>query len=111
MIFDNDQQKNFILDAVSKYPTNYQNALQLANAFGLSIQNGRVIPNDDQLKALPLKKYPIPAMPGNPQQTQAGAPQAPQAAPQDSGTDKPETPGAPVNGNRRTRRAAKATKK
>jgi hypothetical protein len=42
MIFDSQEQKNFILDAVRKYPTTYGQALQLANEFGEAIQNGEV---------------------------------------------------------------------
>jgi hypothetical protein len=62
MIFDSDAQKNFMLDAVRKYPTNYETALNLANAFGQALQDGRVIDPKEQLKALPMTKAPkVPA--------------------------------------------------
>ncbi len=60
MIFDSEQQKNFILDAVRKYPTDYQTALNLANAFGQSIQDGRIIEVKKQLLALPMPVAPTP---------------------------------------------------
>jgi hypothetical protein len=53
MIYDSEQQKAFILEAVKKYPTSYENALQLANAFGMSIQNGQVIDPKKQNEAFP----------------------------------------------------------
>jgi hypothetical protein len=62
MIFDSDQQKNFILDTVRKYPTNYETALNLAQAFGQSIQDGRIVDPKEQLAKFPMPKVPkIPA--------------------------------------------------
>jgi hypothetical protein len=62
MIFDSEQQKNFILDCVRKYPTNYETALNLAQAFGQSIQDGRIIDIKEQVAKFPLPKAPkIPA--------------------------------------------------
>jgi hypothetical protein len=77
MIYDSEQQKQFILEAVKKYPTSYENALQLANAFGMAIQSGQVIDPKEQNKAFPPST--------------AGA--APQGDPK-------------ANGNRKARRAA-----
>ncbi len=53
MIFDTQEQKNFLQEAVRKYPCNYEQALQLANAFGQSIQDGQVIDLKRQVKAFP----------------------------------------------------------
>ena len=56
MIYDSDAQRNFLLDCVRKYPTNYETALNCATAFGQSIQEGRVIPVKEQLEKFPLPK-------------------------------------------------------
>ena len=61
MIFDSEQQRNFVLDAVRKYPTNYETALNLATAFGQSIQDGRVISAKEQ-----IEKFPLPGQPDQP---------------------------------------------
>ena len=61
MIFDSEAQKNFILEAVRKYPTNYETALNLANSFGQALQDGRVIVIKEQLKALPMPAPKVPA--------------------------------------------------
>jgi len=53
MIYDSIEQKQFILEAVKKFPCNYEQALQLANTFGQGIQDGQVIPLKDQQKADP----------------------------------------------------------
>jgi hypothetical protein len=53
MICDSVEQRAFIQDAVRKYPTDYQTALQLANTFGQSIQDAQIIPLKDQPKAKP----------------------------------------------------------
>ncbi len=84
MIYDSEQEKTFILEAVKKYPTNYETALQLANSFGMSIQNGQVIDPQKQLEAFPPP----------------GSPDSQESTP---GTNQ----GAGSNGNRKTRRAAK----
>lgn len=86
MIYDSVEQKNFIVEAVKKYPCNYESALQLANNFGQSIQDGRVLPVAVQLKALPMPK-PVPI---------AGGPAVPE----------PQVPA-----NRTQRRAAEAKAK
>ncbi len=64
MIFDSEQQKNFILDCVRKYPTNYETALNLANAFGQSIQDGRIFDVKQQ-----VEKFPLPGQPDQPTDT------------------------------------------
>lgn len=61
MIFDSDQQKNFILDCVRKYPTNYETALNLANAFGQAIQDGRIIDVKEQVAKFPIPIGKVPA--------------------------------------------------
>ena len=55
MIYDSPEQKQFILEAIKKYPCNYENALQLANTFGKSIQDGQIIPLKDQPAPKPAK--------------------------------------------------------
>ena len=55
MIYDSPEQKQFILEAVKKFPCNYEQALQLANTFGKSIQDGQIIPLKDQPAAKPAK--------------------------------------------------------
>ena len=55
MIYDSPEQKQFILEAIKKYPCNYENALQLANTFGQSIQDGQIIPLKDQPAPKPAK--------------------------------------------------------
>ncbi len=61
MIFDSDQQKNFILEAVRKYPTNYETALNLASSFGQAIQDGRIIDVKKQVAQFPLSVPKVPA--------------------------------------------------
>lgn len=61
MIFDSEQQKNFVLECVRKFPTTYETALQLANTFGQSLQDGRVVDIKDQLAKLPIKIGKVPA--------------------------------------------------
>ncbi len=74
MIFDSQDQKNFLLEAVRKYPCNYEQALQLANAFGQSVQDGQIIDIKRQVKAFP----PVPAVAqANPQAGKAGQLPAP----------------------------------
>lgn len=86
MIYDSPEQKQFILEAIKKFPTNYENALQLCNAFGVAIQGGRIIPVAEQNKALPpIEGAEGDVNPGNP-------------------------PGGPAPLNRRTRRAANKAK-
>lgn len=82
MIYDSPEQKQFILEAVKKYPCTYENALQLANHFGQGIQDGQIIPPKDQPK-----------------------PKAPPEVP--AATDDPNARPA----NRRNRRALKSVKK
>ena len=91
MIYDSEQEKAFILEAVKKYPTNYENALQLANAFGMSIQNGQVIPLNEQNKAFPPSTAGVAP---DPTQTQ---------------NETPDPPGK--NGNRKKRRSRAKTEK
>lgn len=55
MIFDSEAQKNFVLEAVRKFPTNYETALQLANTFGQSLQEGQIIPIKQQLEKFPVQ--------------------------------------------------------
>lgn len=81
MIYDSEQQKQFILEAVKKYPTTYETALQLANTFGLAIQSGQIVDPQKQLEAFPPPKGPA------------------------KGSN------AESNGNRRTRRAKAKTEK
>lgn len=90
MICDSPEQLAFIQEAVRKYPCNYEQALQLANNYGLSIQNATIIPLDKQPKG---QKPQIP--------------QAPQARPQ-----APDTPpAAGANGHGKTKgKTRKATK-
>jgi len=87
MIYDTPEQKQFVLEAIKKYPCNYENALQLANAFGASIQNGQIIPLKDQPAAKPSK--------------------AGQQKPGPEATDDPNAKPA----NRKERRTLKAVKK
>ena len=65
MIYDTPEQKQFIIEAVKKFPCNYEQALQLANHFGQSIQDGTIIPLKDQPKGIPSDqvepKAPSPA--------------------------------------------------
>ncbi len=63
MICDSPEQKNFLLEAVRKYPCNYEMALQLANQFGQSIQDAQIIPIKTQHEKFPPPKLPIPAGP------------------------------------------------
>ena len=58
MIYDSPEQKQFILEAVKKFPCNYEQALQLANTFGQGIQDGQVIPPKDQPKAKTADQQP-----------------------------------------------------
>jgi hypothetical protein len=90
MIYDSPEQKQFILEAIKKYPCNYENALQLANNFGQAIQDGRVVPVKQQLEAIPLPK--------------------PKAAQVEPNLVEPNAGGSGQNGNRKTRRAKKAGK-
>ena len=53
MIYDSPEQKQFVLEAIKKFPCNYEQALQLANTFGLAIQEGQIIPLKDQPKGKP----------------------------------------------------------
>jgi hypothetical protein len=95
MIFDSPEEKNFIQEAVRKYPCNYEQALQLANTFGQSIQDGQIIDIKAQLKAFP----PAPKAQGGSTLPPAGA---------NPGNKDAKVP-AGANGNRKTRRARKAT--
>ncbi len=79
MIFDNEGQKNFILECVRKLPCNYEQALQYANAFGQSIQDGQVVALAKQHEAFPPQKPLVPVV--NP------APAPPQAVTRDNGGD------------------------
>lgn len=72
MIFDSPEEKNFIQECVRKYPCNYEQALQLANTFGQSIQDGQVIDIKKQHKAFPpakagppIQTAPVPAQGSN----------------------------------------------
>lgn len=66
MIYDSPEQKNFVLEAVRKFPCNYEQALQLANTFGQSIQDGQIVPGKQQAEAFPPGKVPQPAPPAAP---------------------------------------------
>ena len=61
MICDTQEQKNFLLECVRKYPTTYETALNLANAFGQAIQDARVVSVNEQ-----LEKIPVPGQPDQP---------------------------------------------
>ena len=65
MIYDSPEQKQFVLEAIKKFPCNYEQALQLANTFGLAIQEGQIIPLKDQPKGKPADQV-APAPPAKP---------------------------------------------
>jgi hypothetical protein len=67
MIYDSQEEKNYVLECVRKYPTNYETALNLANAFGQSLQDGRVIAVAEQVAKFPLGPAPTtPTVPVSP---------------------------------------------
>ncbi len=66
MICDTQEQKNFLLECVRKYPTTYETALNLANAFGQAIQDARVVPVKEQ-----LEKIPPPGQPDQPKSAES----------------------------------------
>lgn len=61
MIFDTPEQKNYVTECIRKFPCNYEQALQYANAFGQAIQDGQVIAVVEQNKAFPPPKPLVPA--------------------------------------------------
>jgi len=63
MIFDTPEQKNYVTECIRKYPCNYEQALQFANAFGQAIQDGQVIPVAQQNEKFPPPKPLVPAKP------------------------------------------------
>lgn len=79
MICDSPEQKNFLLDAVRKYPCNYETALNLAQAFGSAIQDAQVVKLEVQ-----NEKFPRAANQGG------NVPiKKPANVPSDNGNDKP----------------------
>ncbi len=67
MIFDSPEIKNYLMECVRKFPCNYEQALQYANAFGQTIQDGQVIPVAQQHEKFPPPKPLVPAKPVTPQ--------------------------------------------
>lgn len=44
MIFDSENQKNFIIETIKKYPCTYEEAVKISQSFMQDVVNGEVRP-------------------------------------------------------------------